>query len=99
MLKIHNTLSKQKELFKPITPGKVKMYVCGITIYDYSHIGHARTFVSFDTIARYLRFSGYDLTFVRNITDIDDKCVFYGRRLNPLFVAVHDLQASDLILG
>lgn len=75
MLKIYNTLTRQKELFKPLIAGKVGMYVCGITIYDYCHIGHGRTFVAFDTVARYLRFSGYDLTFVRNITDVDDKII------------------------
>ncbi|CAG9001453.1 MAG: Cysteine--tRNA ligase [Candidatus Celerinatantimonas neptuna] len=75
MLKIYNTLTRQKEEFKPITPGKVGMYVCGVTMYDYCHIGHGRTFVAFDTIARYLRWRGFDLTFVRNITDIDDKII------------------------
>jgi len=75
MLKIYNTLTRQKELFKPITAGKVGMYVCGVTIYDYCHIGHARTFVAFDVIARYLRASGYELTYVRNITDVDDKII------------------------
>tara|TARA_R110001583_G_scaffold28426_5_gene100921 strand:+ start:2540 stop:3934 length:1395 start_codon:yes stop_codon:yes gene_type:complete len=75
MLKIYNTLTRQKEQFKPIIAGKVGMYVCGVTIYDYCHIGHGRTFVAFDTVARYLRFSGYDLTFIRNITDVDDKII------------------------
>lgn len=75
MLKIYNTLTRQKEQFKPLIPGKVGMYVCGVTIYDYCHIGHARTFVAFDTVSRYLRFSGYDLTFIRNITDVDDKII------------------------
>ena len=75
MLKIYNTLTKQKEQFKPLIDGKVGMYVCGVTIYDYCHIGHGRTFVAFDTVARYLRFSGYDLTFIRNITDVDDKII------------------------
>ncbi|MCW7760846.1 cysteine--tRNA ligase [Photorhabdus luminescens] len=75
MLKIFNTLSRQKEEFKPIHPGKVGMYVCGITIYDLCHIGHGRTFVSFDVIARYLRYLGYDLTYVRNVTDVDDKII------------------------
>ncbi|OCH01897.1 cysteine--tRNA ligase [Aliivibrio fischeri] len=75
MLKIYNSLTRQKEEFKPITEGKVGMYVCGVTIYDLCHIGHGRTFVSFDVISRYLRFLGYDLTFVRNITDIDDKII------------------------
>ena len=75
MLKIYNTLTRQKEEFKPIHPGKVGMYVCGVTIYDHCHIGHGRTFVSFDVVARYLRYAGYDLTYVRNITDVDDKII------------------------
>ncbi|MDV7103892.1 cysteine--tRNA ligase [Vibrio sp. TH_r3] len=75
MLKIYNTLTRQKEEFKPITAGKIGMYVCGVTIYDLCHIGHGRTFVSFDVVSRYLRFLGYDLNFVRNITDIDDKII------------------------
>ncbi|NHB90735.1 cysteine--tRNA ligase [Photorhabdus cinerea] len=75
MLKIFNTLSRQKEEFKPIHPGIVGMYVCGITIYDLCHIGHGRTFVSFDVVARYLRYLGYDLTYVRNVTDVDDKII------------------------
>ncbi|MGL5285868.1 MAG: cysteine--tRNA ligase [Aeromonas sp.] len=75
MLKIYNTLTRQKEEFKPIHPGKVGMYVCGVTIYDHCHIGHGRTFVAFDVVARYLRYSGYALTYVRNITDVDDKII------------------------
>ncbi len=75
MLKIYNSLTRKKEQFKPITDGKVGMYVCGVTIYDLCHIGHGRTFVSFDVVSRYLRYLGYDLTFVRNITDIDDKII------------------------
>ncbi len=75
MLHIYDTLTQTKKQFKPIDAGKIRMYVCGITIYDYSHIGHARTFVAFDVITRYLRFSDYDLTYVRNITDIDDKII------------------------
>ena len=75
MLKLHNTLSKQKELFKPIEPGKVKMYVCGMTVYDLCHVGHARVMVVFDVVTRYLRASGYDVTYIRNITDIDDKII------------------------
>lgn len=75
MLKIFNRLSRQKEEFRPINPGKVGMYVCGVTIYDLCHIGHGRTFVAFDMISRYLRYLGYDLTYVRNITDVDDKII------------------------
>ncbi len=75
MLKLFNTLTGKKEVFKPIEEGKVKMYVCGITVYDYCHIGHARAMISFDVITRFLRHIGYDLTFVRNITDVDDKII------------------------
>ncbi|HGK4863973.1 TPA: cysteine--tRNA ligase [Yersinia enterocolitica] len=75
MLKIFNTLSRQKEEFKPIHAGKIGMYVCGITIYDLCHIGHGRTFVAFDVVARYLRYLGYSLTYVRNVTDVDDKII------------------------
>lgn len=75
MLKIYNTLSRQKEEFKPIRPGEIGMYVCGITVYDLCHIGHGRTFVAFDVVARYLRYLGYTLKYVRNITDIDDKII------------------------
>ena len=75
MLKIYNSLTRQKEEFKPIHPGKVGMYVCGVTIYDLCHIGHGRTFVGFDVVVRYLRYLGYQVNFVRNITDVDDKII------------------------
>ncbi len=75
MLKIYNTLKREKEEFKPINPNQVGMYVCGVTVYDLCHFGHGRTFVSFDVIARYLRYSGYNLRYVRNITDVDDKII------------------------
>lgn len=75
MLKIYNTLTHEKEPFQSITANKVGMYVCGVTIYDLCHIGHGRTFVAFDVVSRYLRFLGYDLTYVRNITDVDDKII------------------------
>ena len=75
MLKIHNTLTRQKEEFKPVVPGKVRLYVCGMTVYDYCHLGHARVMVAFDTVVRYLRHLGYAVTYVRNITDIDDKII------------------------
>ena len=75
MLKIYNTLTHKKEEFQPLKPGKIRMYVCGLTTYDYSHIGHARMLVAFDVIVRYLRISGYEVTYVRNITDIDDKII------------------------
>ena len=72
-LTLYNTLTRQKEVYKPIEAGKIRMYVCGITVYDYCHIGHARVMVSFDVITRYLRSQGWDVTYVRNITDVDDK--------------------------
>ncbi|WP_394753755.1 cysteine--tRNA ligase [Crenothrix sp.] len=75
MLKIYNTLTRKKQLFQPRVPGNIGMYVCGMTVYDYCHIGHARVMVVFDTVARYFRHTGYELTYVRNITDIDDKII------------------------
>jgi len=75
MLTIYNTLSGEKEEFRPIEPGKIRMYVCGMTVYDFCHMGHARVMVVFDMVARYLRSRGYEVTYVRNITDIDDKII------------------------
>lgn len=88
MLQIHNSITRQKEDFVPITPGEIGMYVCGVTVYDYCHIGHARTFVCFDMIVRYLRYRGYKVKFVRNITDIDDKII---KRANEKGIAAKDL--------
>lgn len=75
MLKIYNTLAREKQTFTPIVAGKVSMYVCGMTVYDYCHLGHARVMVVFDMVSRWLRTSGYDVTYVRNVTDIDDKII------------------------
>ncbi len=75
MLTVYNTLTRQKEKFEPLDPKNVRMYVCGMTVYDYCHLGHARVMVAFDMVARWLRYSGYPLTYVRNITDIDDKII------------------------
>ena len=75
MLSIYNTLNNKKEIFKSIEPNKVKMYVCGMTVYDFCHIGHARVLIVFDMITRWLRESGYEVNYVRNITDIDDKII------------------------
>ncbi len=75
MLKIFNSLSGEKQEFKPIEPGKVRMYVCGMTVYDFCHVGHARVMVVFDMVARYMRSLGLDVNYVRNITDIDDKII------------------------
>jgi cysteinyl-tRNA synthetase len=75
MLQIHNSLTGERETFTPIAPGQVRMYVCGITVYDYCHVGHGRMLVVFDMVRRHLQASGYTVTFVRNITDIDDKII------------------------
>jgi len=75
MLRLYNTLARSKQDFAPIEPGRVRMYVCGMTVYDYCHIGHARVMVVFDVVQRWLRASGFDVTYVRNITDIDDKII------------------------
>jgi cysteinyl-tRNA synthetase len=75
MLRIHNTLAREKQAFVPIRSGEVRMYVCGMTVYDYCHVGHARVMVVFDTVVRWLRSQGYKVTYVRNITDIDDKII------------------------
>ncbi|MFN3785833.1 MAG: cysteine--tRNA ligase, partial [Thiothrix sp.] len=75
MLHIYNSLTRQKEVFTPIHPRQVRMYVCGMTVYDYCHLGHARVMVVFDTVYRYLKASGYAVHYVRNITDIDDKII------------------------
>ncbi len=73
MLKIYNTLSNQIEVFEPLEENKVKMYVCGPTVYDHAHLGHARCYITWDTLYRYLKFKGYDVTYCRNVTDVDDK--------------------------
>ena len=75
MLSVYNDLTRKKEPFTPLTPGRVNMYVCGMTVYDLCHLGHARVLVVFDVVARYLRSMGFDVTYVRNITDIDDKII------------------------
>lgn len=102
-LKIYNTLSREKQSFTPIVPGQVRMYVCGMTVYDYCHLGHARVMVVFDMVQRWLRASGFDVTYVRNITDIDDKiikrAVENGETISQLtgrFIAAMDQDAAAL---
>ncbi len=75
MLKIYNSLKREKQVFEPIRPGEVRMYVCGMTVYDFCHLGHARVMVVFDMVYRWLKAAGYRVTYVRNITDIDDKII------------------------
>ncbi len=103
MLKIHNTLTRAKEEFVPLEPGKVRMYVCGMTVYDYCHLGHARVLVVFDMIRRWLRAEGLDVTYVRNITDIDDKIIKRAAEnrepidaLTGRFIAAMDEDAAAL---
>ena len=88
MLKIYNTLARDKQEFVPIEPNVVRMYVCGMTVYDYCHLGHARVMVVFDMVYRWFKASGYDVTYVRNITDIDDKII---RRAAENNESIHDL--------
>jgi cysteinyl-tRNA synthetase len=89
-MKIYNSLTRKKEIFKPIDAHKVKIYVCGVTVYDYCHLGHARTYVAFDVIVRYLRWRGYDVTYIRNITDIEDKIIKRANERNENFQNVVD---------
>ena len=81
-MKVFNTLSGKKENLVPIEENKIKMYVCGMTVYDDTHIGHARTFISFDLIVRYLRSINYEVHYIRNITDVDDKIIARAEELN-----------------
>jgi cysteinyl-tRNA synthetase len=87
-VKVYNTLTRSKEELVPLTPGEIRMYSCGVTVYDLCHIGHARMMIVFDVISRYLRFAGYRVTFARNFTDIDDKII---RRANQEGVAASDI--------
>lgn len=101
-LRLYNSLTREKELYQPLVAGKTGMYVCGMTVYDYCHIGHARVMVVFDTLARHLRANGYDLRYVRNITDIDDKIIARAaengesiRQLTARFIAaMHEDEAA-----
>jgi cysteinyl-tRNA synthetase len=92
-LRVHNTLTGKLEDFEPLHPPKVGMYVCGVTVYDRSHIGHARALVVFDVIYRYLRFLGYDVTFVRNFTDVDDKII---KRAQEAGLSATDVSESNI---
>ncbi|MGI9295494.1 MAG: cysteine--tRNA ligase, partial [Pseudomonadales bacterium] len=88
MLQVFNTLTQKKEVFEPLQAGKARMYVCGITVYDYCHLGHARMLLAFDVIARWLRHRGFELTYVRNITDIEDKIIRRAAEINEDFAAL-----------
>ena len=90
MVTIYNTLTQRKEPLQPLEPGKVRLYVCGMTVYDFCHLGHARMLLAFDVVVRYLRFSGYDVTYVRNITDVDDKILARALENDEPFTTVTD---------
>lgn len=90
MLKIYNSLTNQKEIFTPLDEGKIRIYVCGMTVYDYCHLGHARVMVAFDVVYRYLKSIGYDVTYVRNITDIDDKIIARANENGERFLDLVD---------
>lgn len=96
-LRVYNTLTGTKEIFTPLQPGKVGMYVCGVTVYDYCHIGHARANIVFDIVYRYLKYSGYDVTYVRNYTDVDDKIIQRAneRGISSTALAQEFIQAFD----
>ncbi len=104
-LRLYNTMSQKKEEFVPLRPGKVGMYACGVTVYDHCHIGHARAAVAFDVIRRYLAFSGYRVTYVRNYTDIDDKIIKRAaetgmdwKEVAETFIAAHDRDMGALLV-
>ncbi|HYD50304.1 MAG TPA: cysteine--tRNA ligase, partial [Terriglobales bacterium] len=92
-MRFHNTLTGRVEEFVPLVPGKAGVYICGVTVYDRSHIGHARALVTFDILYRYLRFSGYDVTLVRNFTDVDDKII---ARAQQAGISTNDLVAANI---
>ena len=96
MLHIHNSLTKQKELFTSIVPGKVKLYVCGMTVYDFCHVGHARVMVVFDVVTRYLKASGYEVNYIRNITDIDDKIIARANERNETIQELTERFISEM---
>lgn len=96
MIRIYNTLSQRKEEFKPLEASKVRMYVCGMTVYDYCHLGHGRVLTAFDVITRYLRHRGYDVHYVRNITDIDDKILRRADENGETFTALTDRMISAM---
>ena len=102
---LYNTMTSKKEEFKPIVEGKVGMYVCGVTVYDYTHIGHGRSSVAFDVIRRFFEYKGYDVTFVKNFTDVDDKIINRANEnhelwseLSERFIKEHDADMDSLYI-
>jgi cysteinyl-tRNA synthetase len=101
MIKLYNTMTRRKEIFEPLEGNRVKLFVCGPTVYDYSHIGHARTYISFDVIVRYMKYHGFSVFYMQNITDLDDKILKRAEELetSPLELArryeekyLHDME-------
>ena len=104
-ISIYNTLNSKKEVFKPLVPGKVGIYVCGVTVYDFTHIGHGRSSVAFDVIRRFFEYAGYDVTFVKNYTDVDDKIINRANENNEpwdvlasRFIEEHDKDMDSLYI-
>ncbi|MDH5174921.1 MAG: class I tRNA ligase family protein, partial [Elusimicrobiota bacterium] len=92
---VYNTLTRKKEEFKPHSPGKVKIYVCGTTPYDHCHLGHARCYVVFDVIRKYLEYKGYEVTYVQNFTDVDDKIINRAKQLGSKVGEVAEKYISE----
>ncbi|MEL7035150.1 MAG: class I tRNA ligase family protein, partial [Cyanobacteria bacterium J06592_8] len=90
VLKIYNTQTRTKETFTPVEPQKVKMYCCGVTVYDYCHLGHARSYIVWDIVRRYLEWSGYSVQYVQNFTDIDDKILNRAQQENSSMEAISE---------
>src|SRR5512137_955584 len=102
-LKLYNTLKNRKEFFKPLQEGRVGLYVCGITVYDICHVGHARSAVVFDVLRRYLEYRGYEVTYVKNYTDVDDKIIARANaegvsitEIADRYIAAHDADMAGL---
>src|SRR5574344_1824296 len=94
-MRIFNTLTRSKEEFVPLNPGKVKMYVCGPTVYNFFHVGNARTFIIFDTVRRYFEYRGYEVEFIQNFTDIDDKMIKKANEDNTTVKEVGDKYIAE----
>ena len=97
-IKFYNSLTNQKEDFVPIREGEVGMYVCGMTVYDNCHLGHARAMMAFDILARYLRYQGYKVNFIRNITDIDDNPLGIGQGKQGMFSRTTEIKYQTRII-
>lgn len=95
-LRLFNTLSRQKEVFIPLTDKRVKIYVCGVTVYDFCHLGHARAYIVWDVVRRYLEFCGYNVEYVQNITDVDDKILKRAQEENVTITELTDRSFKNI---